>query len=224
MRLVIFDVDGTLVDSAAIILKAQVDTFERHGLAHPGRMAGLGVVGLSLGVSLMQLAGLDAPDEALTQTYRTVFNALRADIESTPDLAEPLYPGAAEALCRLDEEQGTRLAIATGKSRRGADYMLERHGWLNLFASIQTADDAPSKPHPGMIERAMAETGVGPERTVMVGDSTFDMEMAVAAGVTAIGVGWGFQPVERLRASGARHIVENYAALPGLIERILPHG
>ena len=222
MRLVIFDVDGTLVDSAAIILRAQVDTFARHGLIHPGRAAGLGVIGLSLNIALMQLSGLDQPDEALTQTYRDVFNALRANAESTPELAEPLYPGAAEVLTRFGKQQKTRLAIATGKSRRGADYMLEMHGWGNLFSSIQTADDAPSKPHPGMIARAMAETGVGPDRTVMIGDSTFDMEMAVAAGVTAIGVSWGFQPTERLRLSGAHHIVHDYADLPALVDRIAP--
>ena len=222
MRLVIFDVDGTLIDSAAIILRAQVDTFARHGLVHPGRAAGLGVIGLSLGVALMQLAGFDEPDEALTQTYRDVFNTLRANAESMPELAEPLYPGAAKALTRLSGQQVTRLAIATGKSRRGADYLLDRHDWHRVFSSIQTADDAPSKPHPGMIARAMAETGIGPERTVMIGDSTFDMEMAVAAGVTAIGVNWGFQPVARLLASGAHHILQNYADLPDLIDQIAP--
>jgi phosphoglycolate phosphatase len=222
MRLVIFDVDGTLVDSAAIIMRAQVDTFARHGLVHPGRAAGLGVIGLSLNIALMQLAGFDEPDEALTQTYRDVFNTLRTNVESTPELAEPLYPGAADVLASLGQQQQTRLAIATGKSRRGADYMLDMHGWHRVFSSIQTADDAPSKPHPGMIERAMAETGVGPDRTVMIGDSTFDMEMAVAAGTMAIGVSWGFQPVERLLASGAHHIVQGYADVPDLIDRILP--
>jgi phosphoglycolate phosphatase len=224
MRLVIFDVDGTLVDSAAIILRAQVDTFAQHGLVHPGRAAGLGVIGLSLDIALMQLAGFDAPDEALTQTYRNVFNALRASVESTPELEEHLYPGAADVLSRLGGQPKTRLAIATGKSRRGADYMLDRHDWHSVFSSVQTADDAPSKPHPGMIARAMAETGIGPARTVMIGDSTFDMEMAVAAGATAIGVGWGFQPVERLRLGGAHHVVHNYADLPELIDRIMPVG
>jgi phosphoglycolate phosphatase len=222
MRLVIFDVDGTLVDSAAIILRAQVVTFARHGLVHPGRAAGLGVIGLSLNIALMQLAGFEEPDEALTQTYRDVFNALRTNVESMPELAEPLYPGAAEVLVRFDRQPQTRLAIATGKSRRGAVYLLDRHDWHDVFSSVQTADDAPSKPHPGMIERAMAETGIGPDRTVMIGDSTFDMEMAVAAGTMAIGVSWGFQPVERLLASGAHHIVQGYADVPDLIDRILP--
>jgi phosphoglycolate phosphatase len=222
MRLVIFDVDGTLVDSAAIILRAQVDTFARHGLAHPGRAAGLGVIGLSLNIALMQLAGFDEPDETLTQTYKDIFNTLRTNVETMPELAEPLYPGAAEALARFDRHPRTRLAIATGKSRRGADYLIDRYDWHRMFSSVQTADDAPSKPHPGMIERAMAETGVGPARTVMIGDSTFDMEMAIAAGATAIGVSWGFQPVERLLGSGAHHIVHSHADLSDLVDRIIP--
>lgn len=224
MRLVIFDVDGTLVDSAAIILRAQVDTFARHGLLHPGREAGLGVIGLTLDIALMRLAGLAQPDDGLTETYKTVFNGLRTDTAANPDLVENLYPGVADTLAAFAGQPRTRLAIATGKSRRGADYLLDRHGWRSVFASVQTADDAPSKPHPGMIEQAMTATGAAAGRTVMVGDSTFDMEMATAAGVTAIGVAWGFQPVERLRASGAHHIIQSYAELPGLIDRIMPHG
>lgn len=217
MDLVIFDLDGTLIDSQAIILGAQYETFARCGRSHPGREAGLGVVGLTLDIALMRLAGLAEPDDVLTETYRQVFNGMRQQAESDPALAEPLFPGVVELLAGLSQRPQTLLGIATGKSRRGADYIVVRHGWESLFTTIQTADDAISKPHPEMILRAMAETGATPQRTLMVGDSSFDMEMAVAAGVTPVAVSWGFQPVAALRAAGARHVIEDCAELIPLI-------
>jgi phosphoglycolate phosphatase len=217
MNLVIFDLDGTLINSEAIILEAQFETFARCGLKHPGREAGLGIVGLTLDIALMRLAGLERPDDVLTETYRQVFNGMRHQAESDPKLAEPLFPGVAEMLAELSCRPDTVLGIATGKSRRGADYIVERHGWGDLFATIQTADDAASKPHPEMILRAMRETGARPEATLMIGDSNFDMEMAVAAGVAPVAVSWGFQSVAALKVAGAAHVIEDWAALPGLI-------
>ena len=219
MDLVIFDLDGTLINSEAIILGAQYETFARCGRVHPGREAGLGVIGLTLDIALMRVAGLAEPDNVLTQTYREVFNDMRQRAETDPSLAEPLFPGVVELLEGLSQRPATVLGIATGKSRRGADHAIERHGWAALFATTQTADDAISKPHPEMILRAIAETGATPERTLMVGDSTFDMEMAVAAGVTPVAVSWGFQPVAALQAAGARHVIESCAELVALIER-----
>lgn len=210
MDLIIFDLDGTLINSEAILLGAQVETFARHGLAHPGREAGLGVVGLTLNIALMRLAGLAEPDEALTDTYRDVFGAMRRQAETDASFDEPLFPGVPETLAALAARPGLKLGVATGKSRRGADYIIERHGWQGLFATVQTADDAPSKPHPGMILQAMAETGAVPERTAMVGDSSFDIEMAVAAGVAPIAVSWGFQPAASLVALGARHVLTRF--------------
>lgn len=217
MDLIIFDLDGTLIDSEAIILGAQVETFSRCGLAHPGREAGLGIVGLTLDIALMQLAGLDRPEPLLTETYKTVFNAMRLQAETDPALAEPLYPGVSEMLAQLSRQPGLQLGIATGKSRRGLDYIVARHGWDGLFATLQSADDAPSKPHPGMILQALAETGAAAARTAMVGDSSFDIEMAVAAGVLPVAVSWGFQPVERLVALGARHVLTQCADLHAVI-------
>ncbi|AMJ60312.1 HAD-IA family hydrolase [Bosea sp. PAMC 26642] len=220
MDLIIFDLDGTLIDSEAIILGAQFETFAQCGLVHPGREAGLGIVGLTLDIALARLAGLDKPDERLTETYREVFGAMRLRAETDPSLDEPLYPGAAEMLVALAARPGLKLGIATGKSRRGADYIIERHGWDGLFSTIQTADDAPSKPHPGMILRAMAETNASAERSAMVGDSSFDIEMALAAGVTPIAVSWGFQPVASLMALGARERLDAWSELPGLVDRL----
>ncbi len=220
MDLVIFDLDGKLIDSEAIILGAQVEAFAQCGLVHPGREAGLGVVGLTLDIALMQLAGLQQPDDRLTATYKHVFNAMRHRAETDPALDEPLYPGVAAMLASLKARPGLKLGIATGKSRRGADYIVERHGWEGIFATIQTADDAPSKPDPGMILRALAETGAAPERTAMVGDSSFDIEMAVAAGVVPVAVSWGFQPVAKLQALGARFTISQASELPVLIEEL----
>jgi phosphoglycolate phosphatase len=217
MDLIIFDLDGTLINSEAILLGAQVETFARHGLAHPGREAGLGVVGLTLNIALMRLAGLAEPDEALTDTYREVFGAMRRQAQTDASFDEPLFPGVPATLAALAARPGLRLGIATGKSRRGAEYIIERHGWQDLFATVQSADDAPSKPHPGMILRAMAQTGAAPERTAMVGDSSFDIEMAVAAGVVPVAVSWGFQPAASLVALGARHVLDNCVDLPGVL-------
>ncbi|MCU4182358.1 HAD-IA family hydrolase [Bosea sp. BH3] len=215
MDLIIFDLDGTLINSEAILLAAQVETFTRCGRVHPGREAGLGIVGLTLDIAMARLAGLEEPDDMLTQTYRDVFNAMR--LQADPSLEEPLFPGVAETLAALKLHSGLKLGIATGKSRKGLDFVVEQHGWQGLFDTVQSADDAPSKPHPGMILRAMAETGAAPERTAMVGDSSFDIEMAVAAGVTPVAVSWGFQPVASLVSLGARHVLGEFGELPGVL-------
>jgi len=217
MDLIIFDLDGTLINSEAIILGTQFETFRRCGRVHPGREAGLGIVGLTLDIAMAQLAGLDEPDDVLTETYREVFNAMRLQAQTDPSLDEPLYPGVAETLMELKHRAGLKLGIATGKSRKGLDFAVERHGWQGLFDTVQSADDAPSKPHPGMILRAMAETGAAPERTAMVGDSSFDIEMAVAAGVTPVAVSWGFQPVAKLVSLGARHVLKDFTELPATL-------
>ncbi|WNJ92829.1 HAD-IA family hydrolase [Bosea sp. 685] len=222
MDLVIFDLDGTLIDSEKIILESQFETFARCGFTHPGREAGLGVIGLTLDIALMRLAGLTEPDDALTATYREVFGRMRREAESgDPALDEPLFPGVAAMLVDLAARPGLKLGIATGKSRRGADYIVARHGWEGLFATIQTADDAPSKPHPGMILRALTETGARAERSAMVGDSSFDMEMALAAGVAPVAVSWGFQPVAGLMALGVRHSLTHAGELPGLLDALV---
>mgnify|MGYP003591898840 FL=1 len=217
MDLIIFDLDGTLINSEAIILEAQYETFKRCGRVHPGREAGLGIVGLTLDIAMAQLAGLAEPDDVLTETYRQVFSGMRVRAETDPSLDEPLFAGVAETLAELKRQSGLKLGIATGKSRKGAEFIVARHGWQGLFDTVQSADDAPSKPHPGMIQRAMAETGAAPARTAMVGDSSFDIEMAVAAGVVPVAVSWGFQPVEKLVTLGARYVLREFPELPAAL-------
>ena len=205
-RLVIFDVDGTLVDSQGHIHAAMSAAFEAEGEAPPDRAAVRSVVGLSLPVAVERLAGRPAP--GLVARYKEAYAAL-APTAGSPDAA-PLYPGARAALDAL-AARGTALGIATGKSRRGLATVLETHGLGGLFETVQVADDHPSKPHPSMIRAAMAE--VGPCAAVMLGDTTYDVEMAVAAGVPALGVAWGYHDASVLVGAGAARVLEGYEEL-----------
>ncbi|MFL5136650.1 MAG: HAD-IA family hydrolase [Microvirga sp.] len=217
MKLVLFDVDGTLVDSQNIIIAAQQMAFAAHGREPPSRERSLSIVGLSLAEAFTVLVGSGGPIEGLVEAYKDAFLTLRQD----PANAEPLFPGVEHCLEWLDDREDVLLGIATGKSRRGVAHLLDRHGWHDVFSVIQTADDAPSKPHPGMILQAMRETGTGPHGTVMVGDSSFDMAMARAAGVLPVGVSWGFQPVAALTEAGAGPIVHSYPELETVLQEFI---
>ncbi len=219
--LVVFDCDGTLVDSQHMIVAAMQAAFESRGHPPPEPEAVRSIIGLSLEAAVDALIPEKDPVEvaALTQAYKDAFLALRR-----ADHHDPLFPGTREALDALKAREDVLLGIATGKSRRGLDVVLEREGLRSHFFTLQTADDAPSKPHPAMIERAMAETGVAPERTVMVGDTSFDMQMARQAGTGALGVAWGYHPVTRLVSAGAHHVADSFSQLLGLIDRVMGAG
>jgi phosphoglycolate phosphatase len=218
MYLVLFDCDGTLVDSQAMIVAAMEHAFRDTGLAPPARAATLSIVGLSLPVAMTALtANLpDAPVAALVDAYRTAFQRLRSE----PVDREPPYPGALETIAALASEDDLLLGVVTGKSRRGLDGILARHGIADRFVTLKTADDAPSKPDPTMVRLALAEAGVPASRAVVVGDTTFDMDMARAAGAAAIGVSWGYHPTERLVAAGADRLIDDFAALPGAVRAV----
>jgi phosphoglycolate phosphatase len=215
--LIIFDVDGTLIDSAKLILDAQRLTAEALGLVHPGREAGFAVVGRSLEVALIDLFGDVVAPERMVEAYKDIFHGLRGQ----PGYEEPMFPGVPALLSGLAARPDTLLAIATGKANRGVRHIIEKHGWDGLFVSVQTADTAPSKPAPGMILNALAEAGAEPARTVMIGDSVHDMAMARAAGVKAIAVAWGFQPPALLMAAGADALAQEVAELPAVIARLI---
>jgi len=222
MYLVLFDCDGTLVDSQAMIVAAMEHAFHDVGLAPPARAVTLSIVGLSLPVAMAALtAGLpDAPVAALVDAYRGAFHRLRTE----PVDREPAYPGALAAIEALAARDDVLLGVATGKSRRGLDAVLARLGIADRFVTLQTADDAPSKPDPTMVRQALAEAGVPAGRTVVVGDTTFDMDMARAAGAFAIGVAWGYHPTDRLLAAGAHRLVADFAELPAAVTQVLAGG
>lgn len=198
--LALFDCDGTLVDSQHSICAAMARAFDAVKLPAPDRPAILSVVGLSLPHAMAKL--LPEADEAfhnhVSDKYREAFRAMRSEGE----VSEPLYEGIAELLDIL-LARGWLLGVATGKSDRGLNLCLKQHGILERFVTLQTADRHPSKPHPGMLMEAMAEAGAVPETTVMIGDTTYDIEMGVSAGVRAIGVNWGYHLPEELIEVGA---------------------
>lgn len=215
-RLILFDVDGTLVDSQADICAAMAAAFGACGMAVPERSAILAIVGLSLDRAMARLAPAQAAmQDMLVAAYKDAFHARR--LAQGAGFA-PLYPGALETLRRLAAEPDTQLGLATGKSRRGLDAVLAAHGLGGMFVTRQVADDHPSKPHPSMIRAAMAETGADAAATVMIGDTSFDMDMARAAGVGAIGVGWGYHP--RAHLTAAHRVIDRFDELPQALDDI----
>lgn len=224
-RLVIFDVDGTLVDSQAHILAAMRQAFAAEARVPPTRDEVLAVVGLSLPEAMLRLApDADMAGRAvLVDGYKSAFAALRTQGDSAGALS-PLYEGAQAALSALMARGDVHLAIATGKSRRGLDHVLELHGLRGAFSAIQVADDHPSKPHPSMIWACLRETGARPDATVMLGDTSYDMEMAQAGGVRGIGVAWGYHPPRALIASGAHQVLASFDELMPALDALWGDG
>ncbi|HJZ30360.1 MAG TPA: HAD-IA family hydrolase [Hyphomicrobiaceae bacterium] len=216
MQLIIFDCDGTLVDSQHAICAAMAHAFSALTLPVPTRDRVLDIVGLSLPQVFAVLAG-DQPDSVqakLVELYRAGGPGPHAGAAR-----DPLFAGVAELIAALACRDDVVLGIATGKSRRGVARILEREAWSGHFLTIQTADDHPSKPHPAMIVQAMAEVGADASTTIMVGDTSYDMEMAVNAGVRGIGVGWGYHAPARLLQAGARLIIDEAADLMAVIDQ-----
>lgn len=216
LRLVIFDVDGTLVDSQAEIMAAMTMAFASEGIAMPERQAVLSIVGLSLAEAFAVLCPTVTGDQQarLVAAYKDAFRHLRQDNQEMG----PLFPGAREAIAALQAQDHTLLAVATGKSRRGLDKVLERHGLTGVFHSEQVADHHPSKPNPSMILTALNETGILPSRAVMLGDTTYDMDMARAAGIKKIGVTWGYHAAEALQPDA---MIETFAALGRAVDELI---
>jgi phosphoglycolate phosphatase len=212
-RLALFDCDGTLVDSQHVICAAMEDCFAAAGLEAPARERTRRVVGLSL-VEAMRAMLPEADHErhvALAEDYKRAFQAMRA----RGDVEEPLFDGIAALIDAL-EADGWLLGVATGKSDRGLALCLESHGLSGRFVTLQTADRHPSKPHPSMIQTAMAEAGAAPGTTMMIGDTSYDMAMARTAGATAVGVAWGYHGEDELRAAGAKHVAHHPSAIMAL--------
>jgi len=210
-KLIIFDCDGTLVDSQHLIAESMRLAFIGLDLPPPSRQAILRTVGLSIPEAVYTLASQlgEAARNSLAQSYRAWCQSLRQQ----PEMQEPMFRGASGLMMDLAAQENIILGLATGKSRRGVDRFLAQNDLKGIFATIQTADTAPSKPHPAMIEQAMHETGATPAETVMIGDTSYDMIMARMAGVNSIGVLWGHHSLTELKRAGAKRIVKSFAEL-----------
>ena len=221
LRLAVFDCDGTLVDSAHSIISCMQAACAAHGFAEPAPADVRAMVGLPLEEAIALLFPDMEPDKVLAvrEGYRNVFSALRQKGE----VHEPLYHGTLDAL-KVLEEAGWLLGVATGKAMRGLVATLNTHAIQDRFVTLQTADLSHGKPNPDMLYKAMAETGTDARATVMIGDTTFDMEMARNAGTLAIGAAWGYHEVEELIRAGAHRVVERYDELPETIEDLMRVG
>lgn len=219
--LVVFDCDGTLVDSQHMIMQAMTVAFTAEGLSPPPLDAVRRIVGLSLDQAVARLAGDWAVEPALVSRlvadYKGAFHDLRA---KDGHAGEPLFPGISTAL-KVLSEAGYRLGIATGKSARGLGKVLELHDIAHYFVTVQTADNHPSKPHPAMLQAAIAEAGSTPDAAILIGDTSYDILMAVAAGSGAMGVAWGYHPAAELEAAGASHIAARAEDIPALVAEML---
>lgn len=212
LRLVMFDMDGTLIDSQDFIYEAMRRAFAQMGLAERSKADILSIVGLSLDRAVSTLVPELSEKEVheAADLYKKCFIALRA--EKGGEGAAPLYDGVREVLEHLSKDDFLLMGVATGNARRGLDHAYASHDIGSYFVTHQTADNHPSKPHPSMLLTALQETGADVVNAVMVGDTQFDMEMAKAAGYHAIGVDWGYHSTDRLGA--ADHILSRMAELP----------
>jgi phosphoglycolate phosphatase len=216
LRLAVFDCDGTLVDSQHAIVACMASAFTQEGLVAPTIADVRRIIGLPLEECMRHLVpGETARHVRLVEAYKDAFFKLRQQA----DHHEPLFVGCLDALTAV-ETAGWLLGVATGKSKRGLLAVLERHGLERRFLTLQCGDMGPGKPDPAMLERAMAEAGVAPADTVMIGDTTFDMVMAQRAGVRALGVEWGYHDPAELVAAGAGATVASFAELPAALTRL----
>ncbi|HTO62987.1 MAG TPA: HAD-IA family hydrolase [Bradyrhizobium sp.] len=202
MKLIVFDFDGTLVDSRALILECHRAVFTEFNLPPPSPEDSLSLIGRSLELVLEQLAGPEAPIPDMVKAYGRALPQLRSD----PAFAERPFDGVTELLHDLSRTPDAVLGIATGHTSAAVVPALDALGWRGLFATIQAADMAPSKPHPKMLLQALEATGIAPRNAVFIGDTTFDMEMALAARLRPIGVAWGYHGADRLMAAGASNV------------------
>ncbi|PKO50619.1 MAG: HAD family hydrolase [Betaproteobacteria bacterium HGW-Betaproteobacteria-20] len=188
--LIVWDWDGTLADSTGMITNAVLKAAQDVGLPTISAQTASNIIGLGLREAIHALYG-DIPAEqaqALAQQYTANYYAGESEI--------PLFAGAAETITELSK-RGFKLAVATGKGRRGLNLALEHCGLGKYFHATRTVDECFSKPHPQMLDELMDTLVVLPERTLMIGDTSYDLQMAQNAGVSAVGVTYGAQPAEQ---------------------------
>jgi phosphoglycolate phosphatase len=213
-KLALFDCDGTLVDSQANICMAMEQAFESASLIPPPRADIRRIVGLSVFEAVSQL--LPDADEAARQMLGDRYRQAFFDMRGQGLIEEPLYDGMKDLLISL-EQDGWLLGVATGKSDRGLSKCLAHHQISDMFITLQTADRHPSKPHPSMVYQAMADAGTSPENTIMIGDTTYDIEMGLAAGCPTVAVAWGYHSTDEMLEVGAHAVAESMDDLTAIL-------
>ena len=206
-KLLIFDWDGTLADSVGRIVESMHVASERSGFALRDDLAVKGIIGLGLPEAIRTLypdIG-DAQLLAFRQHYADHYVALDA-------VPSPLFEGVVESLEAFRRE-GYQMAVATGKARRGLDRVLKSHGWESYFTITRAADETASKPHPLMLEQILAHCDVRAEQALMVGDSSFDLQMARNAGMASVAVSYGAQSIEALRVFEPCLAIDHFSQL-----------
>lgn len=204
--LILFDCDGTLMDSQHAIVRAMRQAFGINGLPAPDTESVSKVIGLSLHEALRQLSDRADLHEKIMADYRICYRAAEDQVE--------LYPAVRETLEEL-KRRGYWLGLVTGKSKAGLLRVLDAKGLREMFYVMRTADCCLSKPHPAMVTECMQEMGVTARQTGVVGDAIFDIQMATAAGVASFGVAYGVSSSEALRLAGASAVAESFPDLLG---------
>ena len=207
-QLLIFDWDGTLVDSIGRIVEAMHQAALSSGLPRLDDVAIKGIIGLALPEAIRVLYP-DLKDQACSERFAQRYSDCYLTLETEPS---PLFPGVAEAL-EAFRAQGFHLAVATGKSRHGLQRVLQGRGWLDYFDVTRCADETASKPHPLMLQEILTHCRVSPKQALMVGDSVFDLQMATNAGIDSVAVGFGAQSLDSLRAHGPRLAINEFSEL-----------
>ncbi|NKD85653.1 HAD-IA family hydrolase [Haematospirillum jordaniae] len=221
LRLVLWDVDGTLLNSRSLILETMHEACRHEGIACPSAR----LVARGTGLPLVDMVAFVLPDydaavhQRVAVAYRRIFPALR----EKGDGHDRLFPHIRFVLDDL-RKQEILMGLVTGMGRRGVLAFVERYGLADYFVTVGTADDGPGKPSPFLVVQAVRQTGAERKNTVVIGDTSFDMMMARAAGVSAIGVAWGNHDVSGLWQAGAEAVAEEPAVLPALIGRVLGRG
>lgn len=219
LKLALFDCDGTLADSQYAIVAGMRDAFAACSMPAPADSAVRRAIGLSLPrfIATLTPTASEGQRSALVDAYRDAYFTHRSAVGAAP---EPLFGGITACLDALTS-QGWQLGVATGKSQRGLIRLLDAHGILDRFVTLQTADHHSSKPDPSMALAAMAQALADPAHTVVIGDTGYDMMMARSAGAHALGVAWGYHPATELNAAGAECIAETPAAIPDALARLI---
>ncbi len=210
--LLVFDWDGTLMDSAHRIVTCMQRAARDAGHPVPDEAAVREIIGLGMreAVSRLWPAANSAEIDDIIEAYRTHWLG-----DEIP--ASSLFPGA-ETVVRWAREADYLLAVATGKSRRGLDKVLEETSLSDCFDMTRCADEAHSKPHPQMLQDILTDLNTAPARALVIGDSEYDMLMAANAGVDALGISHGVHERDRLIANGALTVLDELAALPAWLD------